>query len=425
MKKDKKNYNKTVAVLFSSGLDSTYLIWKNLKEGNKVRPFYIEIKNNINKSKIEKQNIFILYEKFKAEFGTQIEHPELILALDVFRAWNGLKFQQVPIWLFALNYVRDSDVDEIQIGYVSNDDAISYTDEITKTYENQRWFFNNEKIKTKLTFPLVKEKKEQMLKDMRDTEYIKHVFSCENPTIVEERGEKTEDIYGWKKDFLGEYFVKYENCGNCVPCNKILRDPDLRHQYIDYVNADFKRLYLKNLEADYNYNFPKTVDQLEPDDSVRKIEVKVLKKSSTDSIEVDMSFKPTNDLKAIGKMIEDGSLEKKLGDIEDKEELKILLADVNDGTKKKLKTLLTDVDGETIGFSKGGTVTDETLAIAKSFALNAKEYHKPVDSEYEVKEKADNQVLYKKDWNVKSTSEINTEEVNDRPDFEVKVIENT
>lgn len=307
-KKDHQNQKK-VAVLFSSGLDSTYLVWKNLKEGNKVLPFYIQINNNINKKLVEKQNVVLLFEKFRKEFGNQIEHPEMILDLMVYRAWNGLKFQQVPIWLFALNYVRDSDVDEIQIGYVSNDDAISYTDEIVKTYENQRWFFNNEKIKTRLTFPLVKEKKEQMLKELRETEYVKFIFSCENPTIVDEKFIKTEDVYGWKKDFLGDHFVKYENCGDCVPCNRILNNPDLRHLYIDYVNEDFKRVYLKKLEDEYNYNFPK---------KELVVDVKMVEKVAVDSIDVE--FKVPAEL-----------------------------------TGREGKTLLSDVDGETIHYSKGAT----------------------------------------------------------------------
>lgn len=46
--------NKKVAVLFSSGLDSTYLIWKNLNEGNEVFPIYITISNNENKTILEK-----------------------------------------------------------------------------------------------------------------------------------------------------------------------------------------------------------------------------------------------------------------------------------------------------------------------------------------------------------------------------------
>lgn len=54
--------SKKVAILFSGGLDSTYLVWKNLKEGNVVLPIYVEIENNEVKTTMEKKivlNYFI------------------------------------------------------------------------------------------------------------------------------------------------------------------------------------------------------------------------------------------------------------------------------------------------------------------------------------------------------------------------------
>ena len=55
---------KRVGVLFSGGLDSTYLVWKNLKEGNTVVPIYLEIANNEDKSKLEKNRIELLRKVF-------------------------------------------------------------------------------------------------------------------------------------------------------------------------------------------------------------------------------------------------------------------------------------------------------------------------------------------------------------------------
>ena len=52
--------SKKVGVLFSSGLDSTYLVWKNLKDGNTVVPIYIEIENNKRKTILEKNRIKLI-----------------------------------------------------------------------------------------------------------------------------------------------------------------------------------------------------------------------------------------------------------------------------------------------------------------------------------------------------------------------------
>ena len=65
MKKKKLHY----FVLFSGGLDSTFLVWKLLKAGHKITTFYVSILNNDIKTKIEKAHRTLLLEKFKNEFG--------------------------------------------------------------------------------------------------------------------------------------------------------------------------------------------------------------------------------------------------------------------------------------------------------------------------------------------------------------------
>ena len=52
--------SKKIAILFSGGLDSTYLMWKALKAGHDVYPIYIEVRNNEIKSLIEKQQCELL-----------------------------------------------------------------------------------------------------------------------------------------------------------------------------------------------------------------------------------------------------------------------------------------------------------------------------------------------------------------------------
>ena len=53
--------SKKVAVFFSGGLDSTYLVWKNLSDGNTVLPVYVEIENNEVKTILEKNRMESVY----------------------------------------------------------------------------------------------------------------------------------------------------------------------------------------------------------------------------------------------------------------------------------------------------------------------------------------------------------------------------
>lgn len=240
-KKAKKQ--KRIAVLFSGGLDSTYLIYKNLKEGHRVFPFYIQIANNVNKSRIEMQQVVRLYEEFKNEFGitADLNHPHLITKIDVWQGGGydgcGLKFNQIPIWLFGLQFIGLTSYDEIQIGYVANDDAIPYLDLIKQTYESMTWLHNREENVAKLTFPISAVTKYEMLDTLPST-YKELIFSCENPTVEDTtfvRHTKAEILNQWGynnflEQFLGnkdQTYVHFKPCGNCVPCQKILNSDQL------------------------------------------------------------------------------------------------------------------------------------------------------------------------------------------------------
>ena len=59
---------KNVFILWSGGLDSTYLIYKNLNEGNKVISGYVSLLNNGKKVDMERQAIEKLKEEFNKEF---------------------------------------------------------------------------------------------------------------------------------------------------------------------------------------------------------------------------------------------------------------------------------------------------------------------------------------------------------------------
>ena len=60
---------KKVALLFSGGLDSTYLMYKNLEEGNIVYPYYIEVKNNEKKTELELNRSNLIVDVFKKNYN--------------------------------------------------------------------------------------------------------------------------------------------------------------------------------------------------------------------------------------------------------------------------------------------------------------------------------------------------------------------
>ena len=207
--------SKKVAVLFSGGLDSTYLVWKNLKDGNEVQLIYIEIQNNKVKSTIEKNRIGLLVKEFRKEFNKDeeegwseerhIHDVRYILKIDVDAREDSLLFKQVPIWIIAALFSQDLNVDEIQITYVANDDAIGYLSDIKKAYKSYKPLMRYLKP---LVFPLSKVPKYEMAHHL-PKQYRNFIFSCEMPTII-----GPEDAE----------FIEYKPCCGCTPCKHIISD---------------------------------------------------------------------------------------------------------------------------------------------------------------------------------------------------------
>lgn len=248
---------KRIAMFFSGGLDSTYLLYKNLKEGHKVTPFYVEISNNIDKCKIEKQQIVKIYNILCQEItDNNLVQPQIISKLEILKHYdNDLKFVQIPIWLFVTNYIAQHKYDEIQIGYIANDDSIPYVEDIKKTYKSMNWLFHDSSHRPKLTFPLLKYTKRDML-DVLPPSILELVYSCETPflgdDLVNLSDVEKSSSYGLREEFLSnpEHYQTFEPCGYCDPCKKILGNEFLYKSYI-YHQPIFKKLKVNRVYEEY------------------------------------------------------------------------------------------------------------------------------------------------------------------------------
>jgi hypothetical protein len=186
---------KNILILFSGGLDSTYLLDKNLKEGNHVVLVYTTIKNNSNKIKSELHAIGQIVEFYKNRYPNKIDNV-IYNEVDVFGHCDGILFKQLPIHIFSLLTMVDSLQSEVQIGYCMNDDMVSYLPDLKNLYDSYRPFLKDGA--PDITFPVAKMQKENMF-DSLPIEVQKLVFSCEDPIGL------------------------CEPCGKCHPC--------LRYEY--------------------------------------------------------------------------------------------------------------------------------------------------------------------------------------------------
>lgn len=196
---------KKVVVLFSGGLDSTYLVYDNLRKGNIVIPVYTNIENNESIQKHERRAVDILHEEFEKEFGTMIHRVENPLDIKI-SASHSFALPQIPLWVFSAFCTNLDRVDEVQVAYVMKDDAISYLNEIKRLFNLTKQFMVRWKNyqKVKVTFPLSKTSKYEIARDLPER-YFKHTYFCEYPN-VNERGEHTSD------------------CGECSSCESVKKE---------------------------------------------------------------------------------------------------------------------------------------------------------------------------------------------------------
>lgn len=213
------NKEKNLLISFSGGLDSTYLVYSNLKKGHYVTGLYTTIENNRNKVQVEKHQIEKITELFNQEFpGKFTLHYGI--AIDV--PYSGdILFKQIVIWLISLLY-HNPRYDEVQIGAVMNDDMLSYLDEIKKIWGS--FAFLNEKHPP-LTFPLTKISKLHIAEAL-PRNYKDLVVYCENPTIIEPITNKNKEL-------------KFENCNHCHSCKRYKFDSD-------YLGIDYGQINHKN-----------------------------------------------------------------------------------------------------------------------------------------------------------------------------------
>jgi len=180
--------NKKYLVLWSGGADSTYLIHKLLNEGHEVDACYIEVINNEHKVKRELKAIedmvpfFNAYPHFNFR-GTLIKSE--------YSCYNdNLLNKQPMVWLHALIMAADTKYDAVAIGYIMNDDTISFLDDMKNFYEASLPFMD--KYLPELEFPLSKVAKCQIFEALPDS-LMQYVTTCES---------------------------RIEWCGECTPCAK-------------------------------------------------------------------------------------------------------------------------------------------------------------------------------------------------------------
>jgi 7-cyano-7-deazaguanine synthase in queuosine biosynthesis len=188
-------------ILFSGGLDSTFLLYETLKTTN-VHLLYVA--GNLNRQKVDLE--LQAREKIKKWF-TDNHHGEYRIISDTVlefhvgdteQMFNGLRLPQPAMWLFpALYFYKSGLHTDLKIGYVEEDMAIPFLDKLKAAWDQLTQFVKTKSIP--LDFPLMNTNKKFIYATLPN-DLKRLVWVCEMPLI------------NGNREFI--------ECAKCKPCQR-------------------------------------------------------------------------------------------------------------------------------------------------------------------------------------------------------------
>lgn len=253
-----------ILIPFSSGLDSTVLVYKALENKENIKLCYINIKNNESKTKIEVQQREKLKNIFREKYNCYIE-DENGIEIQI-RRNSMINLPQVPAWIMGLLYSIDSSVTEVRMGYCMNDDAVSFVEDIKKIWKSYQSISDNKL--PKLTFPLLKLGKLHHASALPD-DIFQETYFCENPRIFK--------VLTTNED-------AWEDCGTCDTCKRAKYD-DTFFRY----NRNQKKVTFSSVNEDglIPAPAPMTISDIDMEEESFDVEVRDVTDECKQKTEID------------------------------------------------------------------------------------------------------------------------------------------
>ena len=163
--------------MLSGGLDSTYLAYKELKDGNDITVGYVKMLNNTYKTEYEESARSRIIEMLREDFpdrsicdnGTVLEAHVRIADVSY----------MPQLMLLMSGCFHGSDMcDCVKMGYVNGDSSIKYIDDILEMWNCMMKVRVG--VAPELSFPLSKVSKDEICNSLPD-KYLDVVWTCENP----------------------------------------------------------------------------------------------------------------------------------------------------------------------------------------------------------------------------------------------------
>lgn len=214
-------------LVFSGGMDSSYMLWKELEKGD-VYTCYIKATQCQDKIPMELAARKKIIKFFEKKTGNKVISDTIVDLGKMFQAternrwgsvcgqWNNNipdhQFSQALVWPFALQFATDGRKhSKVCLGYVMGDQFTMHLGDMRMAWIHTSNYARNHQVP--MEFPLMYDTKDRILNEL-PFEIIPDLWICELPKAVGE--EVREAANPLEKERSGEeQFVACEKCPAC------------------------------------------------------------------------------------------------------------------------------------------------------------------------------------------------------------------
>lgn len=174
--------DKLPLILWSGGLDSTYLVWDHVSNGRSVDVMYINLHNNVESCKREiaaRDQIKKLLEQFKEG---RIRN-DIIVDMPSMDVADEVQMSQALVWMFAYHLNFDTlKHSHAELAYVRGDDFWHISNSIAEAHKHLLRCFRGEE-QFRIKYPMEWMDKTTIYKDFNQNEFsrqlLQYVVWCE------------------------------------------------------------------------------------------------------------------------------------------------------------------------------------------------------------------------------------------------------
>lgn len=259
-------------VVFSGGLDSTFLLYKTLLDGN-VETCYFDAGQHFYKVKAEmlaRSKIVTILERITGnrvmkDTFVRFPPPE-VKVLHHYSTGHSTDFgrENIPngtwgqayLWMFGLLKVTDPHLhSKVRMGYVMGDEIAMHYDNLKLAWRSLQAFTKH--VTLELEFPLATMLKESIVRDMPH-DVMKHLWHCELPIIERTSSDgsidRTPSLIVFDPETRSEEKeLTYVPCKECVPCRTKMKYAFMwEHDHRDHetlAGVKFDDYFAKDLPA--------------------------------------------------------------------------------------------------------------------------------------------------------------------------------